>query len=173
MPLIDDKDKGPAKGDVLNGAVSWTRDLMWMLHRKIQQESILLETIEQLGGANPLQVREDEQRMQSELFDAIQRNGVGNFGYSRGAGSGLWVPNVTDHAGNPLESSSGMGGQQGFAGAGTSGDATNLAASFGHEHINGGIGHGQEQQQQQFWSYSGQGDPLDDFKEEDEFDMQM
>lgn len=91
---IDDKDKGPAKGDVLNGAVGWMRDLMWILHRKIQQESILLETIESLGGSNPLQIREDELRMQSELLDAIQRNGVSTFEYSRANGSGLWVPNV-------------------------------------------------------------------------------
>lgn len=91
---VDDKDKGPAKGDVLNGAVGWVRDLMWMLNRKIQQESILIETIENLGGSNPLQIREDEQRMQSELMDAIQRNGVGNFHYSRANGTGLWVPNV-------------------------------------------------------------------------------
>lgn len=91
---VDDKDKGPAKGDVLNGAVGWMRDLMWILHRKIQQESILLETIESLGGTNPLQIRDDELRMQSELLDAIQRNGVSTFEYSRANGSGLWVPSV-------------------------------------------------------------------------------
>ena len=90
----DDKDKGPAKGDVLNGAVGWMRDLMWILHRKIQQESILLETIESLGGTNPLQIRDDELRMQSELLDAMQRNGVSTFEYSRANGSGLWVPSV-------------------------------------------------------------------------------
>ena len=28
----EEKDKGPNKGDILNGAVSWTRDLMWALH---------------------------------------------------------------------------------------------------------------------------------------------
>lgn len=91
---VEDKDKGPAKGDVLNGAVGWMRDLMWILHRKIQQESILLETIESLGGTNPLQIRDDELRMQSELLDAMQRNGVSTFEYSRANGSGLWVPNV-------------------------------------------------------------------------------
>ena len=91
----DDKDKGPAKGDVLNGAVGWTRDLMWMLHRKLQQETVLLETIASLGGTNPLQGREDEQRMESELLDAIQQNGVLNFSYSRAPGSALYVPNVS------------------------------------------------------------------------------
>jgi len=91
----DEKDKGPAKGDVLNGAVGWTRDLMWMLHRKLQQETVLLETIASLGGTNPLQGREDEQRMESELLDAIQRNGVINFSYSRAPGSTLYVPNVS------------------------------------------------------------------------------
>ncbi len=28
----EEKDKGPNKGDTLDGAVSWTRDLVWALH---------------------------------------------------------------------------------------------------------------------------------------------
>ena len=110
-PPVDDKEAGPPKGDVLNGAVSWTRDLMWLLKLKLEHEAILLETIENLGGHSPLHISDDEQRMRSELFPAIKRNESDNerLKYSRQHGSGFWVPNFTDPAGQLLNSASPFG----------------------------------------------------------------
>ena len=51
----EEKDKGPNKGDILNGAVSWTRDLMWALYIKHQQEAELAEYITNLGGTFPFE----------------------------------------------------------------------------------------------------------------------
>lgn len=102
---IEEKDKGPNKGDILNGAVSWTRDLMWMLHLKLQQQEELINTITEMGGKVPFEFTEDETRMQSELMDAMSRNEEGNprpFSYSRFAGSGLRVPHHTDYKGESL-----------------------------------------------------------------------
>lgn len=93
--LPDSIDKGPAKGDVLNGAVSWTRDLMWMMHRKLEHERLLLEIIQSMGGQAPYHITDDEQRMRTELADAISRNDVANFEYTRSQASGLWVPNTS------------------------------------------------------------------------------
>lgn len=87
-------DKGPAKGDVLNGAVSWTRDLMWMVHRKLEHERILLETIDRLGGQSPLEITDDEQRMRTELLDALRRNDIASSEYTRSQASGLWIPST-------------------------------------------------------------------------------
>jgi hypothetical protein len=101
LPL-EDKDKGPNKGDILNGAVSWTRDLMWMLHLKIQQQEELVNAIADLGGSVPLELTEDEKRMQTELMEAIGKNGTHTFSYTRFAGSGLRVPQHTDYKGEPL-----------------------------------------------------------------------
>jgi hypothetical protein len=108
LPL-DEKDKGPNKGDILNGAVSWTRDLMWMLHLKLQQQEELINTIMDLGGQVPFEFSDDERRMQTELFEAMARNEEGTsngkpntFSYSRTAGTGLRVPQHTDYKGEPL-----------------------------------------------------------------------
>ena len=76
---MDDKDKGPNKGDILQGAVGWTRDLMWMLHLKIQQQEELVNTIQELGGHVPFEMTEDEKRMQTELMEvmsAMARRGL-------------------------------------------------------------------------------------------------
>ncbi|KAI6785865.1 uncharacterized protein J7T54_006204 [Emericellopsis cladophorae] len=97
---IEDKDKGPNKGDILNGAVSWTRDLMWMLHLKLQQQEELMQTLNELGHPYPFEVTDDERRMQSELIEAMSKNDAGNFSYTRTAGSGLRVPSITDYRGN-------------------------------------------------------------------------
>ncbi|KAJ9157739.1 Transcription factor EB [Pleurostoma richardsiae] len=102
---MDDKDKGPNKGDILNGAVSWTRDLMWMLHLKIQQQEELMNCITELGGQVPFEFTEDEKRMQTELLEAIARNETAGFTYTRTAGSGLRVPHHTDYKGEPLNGS--------------------------------------------------------------------
>ena len=59
---IEEKEKGPNKGDILNGAVSWTRDLMWALHVKYQQEAELAELIASLGGTWPFEQTEEEKR---------------------------------------------------------------------------------------------------------------
>jgi Helix-loop-helix DNA-binding domain len=99
---IEEKDKGPNKGDILNGAVSWTRDLMWMLHVKLQQQEELANLIGELGGQYPFEPTEDERRMQTELIDAMHKNSVSTFSYSRAPGTGLRVPKHTDVKGDPI-----------------------------------------------------------------------
>ncbi|KAF3765264.1 helix loop helix transcription factor [Cryphonectria parasitica EP155] len=101
LPL-EDKDKGPNKGDILNGAVSWTRDLMWMLQTKIQQQEELVNALQELGGQAPFDITEDEKRMQTELLEAMAKNELSDFTYSRTSGTGLRVPNHTDYKGEPL-----------------------------------------------------------------------
>ncbi|CEJ82315.1 Putative HLH transcription factor (GlcD gamma) [[Torrubiella] hemipterigena] len=152
---IEDKDKGPNKGDILNGSVSWTRDLMWLLHLKIQQQEELMNTIAELGGQFPFELTDDERRMQSELMDTISKNEMGAFSYTRTAGSGLRVPHHTDYRGEPINS--GIGG--GLDGVGITPEP--------------GVGGGDETAQ--FWH-----DPDDDvnavslnFKPEDEYDLEM
>lgn len=159
LPL-EEKDKGPNKGDILNGAVSWTRDLMWMLHLKVQQQEELINTIVELGGTVPLELTEDEKRMQTELMEAMAKNGPHTFSYSRFAGSGLRVPQHTDYRGDSLNGSDGAIGTTSVSPEGQ--DAVDLA---------GGMDDGG-----QFWN-----DPDDDgsgpasinFKEEDEFGMDL
>ncbi|KAF2088900.1 hypothetical protein K490DRAFT_37874 [Saccharata proteae CBS 121410] len=102
---IDEKDKGPNKGDILNGSVSWTRDLMWMLYLKIQQEQRWFEQARQMGQDPPYEYTEEELRMRTELYEAIERNGWETFHYTRGPGSGLRVPNHTNVAGDPIQNS--------------------------------------------------------------------
>ncbi|KAL8947535.1 MAG: hypothetical protein Q9222_006196 [Ikaeria aurantiellina] len=153
LPL-EEKDKGPNKGDILNGSVSWTRDLMWALHVKMQQESELADLITSLGGQWPFEQTEDEKRMRTELLNAMVENDPSSFSYSRGQGSGLRVPNHTNHAGEPINpnqmgtlspQSLSPGVQSGGSGANS-----------------GGLG------QPQFWTHDGHG-----FKEEDEYGMEM
>ncbi|KAL8970600.1 MAG: hypothetical protein Q9183_001438 [Haloplaca sp. 2 TL-2023] len=153
LPL-DEKNTGPNKGDILNGAVSWTRDLMWALHIKMQQESELAEIIASLGGKWPFEPTEDEKRMRTELLNAMADNNPSSFSYTRYPGSGLRVPNHTNHMGEPLNvnqmdhlspQSLSPGVQSGGSGANS-----------------GGIG------QPQYWTHDGRG-----FKEEDEYGMEM
>jgi hypothetical protein len=99
---IEEKDKGPNKGDILNGAVSWTRDLMWLLYQKLEEEEKLQELLTQHGATWPFESSEEEKRMRSELKVAVEKNGVQNFNYSRAHGSGLRVPAHTNIAGEPL-----------------------------------------------------------------------
>lgn len=157
---IEDKDKGPNKGDILNGAVSWTRDLMWMLHLKLQQQEELMNMIAELGGHFPFELTEDERRMQSELMDAINRNESGTFSYSRTAGSGLRVPNHTDYRGDPMNSLAANLDSIGL----TPEDNGNVA-------MGGDIG-----DTAQFWhdpDDDGSGNASLNFKEEDEYEMDM
>ena len=154
LPL-EEKDKGPNKGDILNGAVSWTRDLMWMLHLKLQQQEELMNYIAELGGQFPFELTDDEKRMQTELMDAVGKNDGMPFGYTRTAGSGLRVPQHTDYRGQPL-------------GASGSGDGTSVSPEAGNN------GMGDLGDPAQFWH-----DPDDErsnamhFKEEDEYTMDL
>lgn len=147
LPSVDDKDKGPNKGDILNGSVSWTRDLMWSLHKKLEQEAQLKTMIEGLGGTFPFSDTDDDARLRTELQDAMDKNDASTFAYSRGHGSGLRVPKHTDYNGNPAshgtQSPQDMSPRQGSSASGGEGS---------------------------FWTGNGGHEPL---KEEDEFEMSM
>lgn len=162
---VEDKDKGPNKGDILNGAVSWTRDLMWLLNVKLSQQEELMNTIIELGGQIPFEITEDERRMRSELDEAMGKNETtdpqSKFTYSRYAGSGLRVPHHTDYKGDPLDGAE-QGGLEGIVSI--SPDANGAV---------GGLAGGDLVDQAQFW-----GDDDDeagdiDFKEEREYGMDL
>jgi hypothetical protein len=157
---IEEKDKGPNKGDILNGSVGWTRDLMWALHVKLQQEQQLAEIIASLGGEFPFTETEDEKRMRTELMDAMDKNDVRTFEYTRHHGSGLRVPKHTNVAGDPL-------GQLGPMGT-LSPQSLSPGVQSGGSGANSG-GHGQPQ----FWTHSNSGRGSFSLKEEDEFGMEM
>jgi hypothetical protein len=155
---IEEKDKGPNKGDILNGAVSWTRDLMWMLHVKLQQQEELANLIADLGGQYPFEPTEDERRMQTELVDAMHKNNVSTFSYSRAPGTGLRVPKHTDVKGDPI------GGNATGAIDSTSLSPDNQSSGDGGQAGVGGPG--------QYWSghnSGGSGTGSISFKEEDEY----
>lgn len=154
---MEEKDKAPNKGDILNGAVSWTRDLMWALHVKLQQESELADLITSLGGHFPFEQSEDEKRMRTELVNAMTDNDPSTFSYSRGPGSSLRVPGHTNVMGEPL-------------GQGQMGQMSPQSLSPGVQSGGSGAnssGHGQPQ----FWQHNGQ-DNIG-FKEEDEYGMDL
>ena len=159
---IEDKDKGPNKGDILNGAVSWTRDLMWMLHLKLQQHEELMNVIRELGGQYPFEATDDEMRMHTELFEAIDKNETdGSFSYSRTNGSGLRVPSHTDYRGDPLNGVASTGNLD----MGTTPEDGNLNT------VSGDL-----RDTDQFWhdpDEVGSGHNSLDFKEEDEYEMDL
>lgn len=101
----EDKDKGPNKGDILNSSVAWTRDVIWYMRMKMEQEEKLERLVVQLGGTWPFERSDDEIRMRSELSEVIARNGQNNNirPYSRADGSGLRVPGFTNLAGDNLQ----------------------------------------------------------------------
>lgn len=103
LPL-EEKDKGPNKGDILNGAVSWTRDLMWLLYKMAQERDEMQARLQQLAPGENWDTDQSEEvrRMRTELVDAVEKNGFATFKYSRGPGSGLRVPKHTNLAGEPL-----------------------------------------------------------------------
>ncbi len=142
----EDKDKGPNKGDILNGAVSWTRDLMWALHIKLQQESELVELIQSLGGRFPFEITDEEKRMRTELMAAMQDNNADTFSYTRAHGTGLRVPDHTNTAGEPVNHAMGT--------------LSPRSLSPGQQSADAGL-----HAQQQYWNPS--------FKEEDEYGMDM
>jgi RNA recognition motif-containing protein len=100
---MEDKAKEPNKLEILTGAVGWTRDMMWLLSKKIQDTDKMEARLRELTGKQWRRRTADEQRMRTELFDAVQKNGAAEFKYSRGPGSGLGVPKHTDIAGRPLK----------------------------------------------------------------------
>jgi len=157
---IEEKDKGPNKGDILNGAVSWTRDLMWMLHLKFQQQEELINAIVERGGTIPFEFTDDERRMQTELMEAMSKydDGTGKpkpFSYSRTAGSGLRVPHHTDYKGEPLN--------------GNNQSNDHLSVSPGH----GAEGVGGDLLDADFLDYDDDGSGDMNFKEEDEYGMDL
>jgi len=159
---IEEKDKGPNKGDILNGAVSWTRDLMWMLHLKLQQQEDLANIIADLGGTFPFEETEDERRMHTELMDAMVKNDGSKFHYSRAPGSGLRVPKHTDVKGDPVGGSA-QGGP-----LDTSLSPDNHSTGDAGQTGMGGPG--------QYWSghnSGGSGAGSISFKEEDEYGMDL
>ncbi|KAK4178847.1 hypothetical protein QBC36DRAFT_93327 [Triangularia setosa] len=101
---MEEKDKGPNKGDILNGSVGWMRDLMWLVELKIHQVEELSNTLLAAGMKLPFEITEDEQRMQSEVLDMVSRDTTGTKSYTRSDGSGLRVPDFTDYAGKKLNS---------------------------------------------------------------------
>lgn len=149
---IEEKEKGPNKGDILNGAVSWMRDLMWALNVKFQQEAELAELISSLGGTWPFEQTEEEKRMRGEILDALEKNDPSSFSYSRGPGSGLRVPKHTNLAGDPLRGGEGL-------------TPPSLSPSFhsGASSANGA--------QPQYWNSAGHA--AMSFKEEDEYAMEI
>ena len=158
---IEEKDKGPNKGDILNGSVGWTRDLMWALYGKFQQEAELKDIISRLGGNWPFDESEDEKRMRTELMDAMEKNDAATFGYSRANGTGLRVPKHTTLAGEPL----------GSMGQSNMGTLSPQSLSPGIQP--GGSGNNSGHNQPQFWTNNSSGRGSLSFKEEDEYDMQM
>lgn len=112
--------------------------------------------IAELGGQFPFELTDDEKRMQTELMDAMGKSDGMHYGYTRTAGSGLRVPQHTDYRGQSL-------------GADGSGD-NSVSPETGNTAM-GDLG-----DPTQFWH-----DPDDErnggnsinFKEEDEYDMEM
>lgn len=150
---IEEKEKGPNKGDILNGAVGWMRDLMWALHVKNQQEAELAELISSLGGTWPFEQTEEEKRMRSEILDALERNDPGSFCYSRAPGSGLRVPKHTNLAGDSVHGLGGLSPQS-------------LSPSY-----NSGGSSANSGGQPQYWHSSGHAGMS--LKEEDEYAMEI
>ncbi|KAF3909881.1 hypothetical protein ABW21_db0206934 [Orbilia brochopaga] len=103
---LEEKDRVPNKGDILNGAVGWTKDLMWALYQKIKQEKEMQQKLEALGQPFNITKNEEMKRMEAELIAAFDNvNNSDPFRYSRGHGSGLRVPGFTDLAGAPVNGS--------------------------------------------------------------------
>ncbi|KFY40638.1 hypothetical protein V494_03411, partial [Pseudogymnoascus sp. VKM F-4513 (FW-928)] len=159
---VEEKDKGPNKGDILNGSVSWTRDLMWMLHVKLQQQEELANLVTDLGGTYPFEPTEDERRMQTELVDAMHKNGVSSFSYSRAPGTGLRVPKHTDIKGDPVGAARDAvgGGDNSVSPAENGGGEDALPVAVGGQYWSGN-------------NSGGSGAGSVSFKEEDEYGMDL
>ncbi|KAI9661532.1 MAG: hypothetical protein M1831_003054 [Alyxoria varia] len=157
---VDEKDKNPAKGDVLNGAVGWVQDLMWMINKLTEREKILTETIQSMGGQSSLSVSEEESRMLTEVSGAFAKSGVSELSYSRAHGSNLYVPGFTDHAGAPVQTQS---------------STSVTPANFSLESTAQMNGSSNPPGSHHFWGFPGDTGMRSsaDLKEEDEFDLEM
>ncbi|KAK3311322.1 uncharacterized protein B0T15DRAFT_507892 [Chaetomium strumarium] len=163
---VEEKDKGPNKGDILNGAVSWTRDLMWMLHLKLQQQEELINALYDRGGQLPFEITEDERRMQTELMEAMARidevtGQQRTFSYSRTAGSGLRVPHHTDYKGEPLNGS-----------ANTNGNGVDHSSVSPEDDDSRGMAH-EMLDSGDFLEYEDDGSGDLNFKDEDQYGMDL
>lgn len=160
----EDKDKGPNKGDILNGSVAWTRDLMWYLERKMRQEQEAKQLVSQLGAVWPFEQDEEELRMESEITEVIsrQQNGGHIKQYTRARGSGLRVPGFTNVAGETINSDGGN-----MNNPFQLGNHQQQALSPGFQSGGSGMSSGQMSHlnQTQFWDSQ--------FNEEDEYGMEM
>ncbi|KAF3905478.1 hypothetical protein ABW20_dc0107087 [Dactylellina cionopaga] len=107
---LEEKDRVPNKGDILNGAVGWTKDLMWALYQKIKQEKEMQQKLEALGQPFPINKNDEMKRMEAELIATYEIGSPEPLRYSRGHGSGLRVPGFTDLAGAPVNGQSEHGG---------------------------------------------------------------
>lgn len=154
---IEEKEKGPNKGDILNGSVSWTRDLMWALYQRYLHEEELAQYISSIGGSWPFQITEDDKRMRSEVMDAVEKNDPSSFSYSRADGSGLRVPKHTTLSGERLQNNNGA----------SLSPQSNLELSPGYHSGGSGTNSGSNTAQPQFWHSAGHTGIS--FKEEDEF----
>jgi len=143
---VEEKDKGPNKGDILNSSVSYARDVMWFMKMKLEQEEQLEKMFSNMGIPWPFEKSHDEIRMRSEINETIERNLSDDniHGYSRGHGSGLRVPGFTNLAGEPV-------------GEGETGQAA--SPNFNH----GG----------QSWQYPAHGNLKEEEGEDDDFDADM
>lgn len=158
---LDKEDKGPNKGDILNGAVGWMQDLMWMLHLQLQQQEELANLIHDLGGVFPFEPTESERRMQTELSDALLKTEASRLNYTRHPGSGLRVPKHTDLKGDAL---------------GASGQGQTENSLSPDNQSNGDGGHPGVGGPGQYWSghnSGGSGAGSITFKEEDEYGMDL
>lgn len=149
---VDDKDKVPNKGDILNGSVAWTRDMLWMMRIKLDQEAQLKDMLRNQGVEWPFPQSEDEKRMQSELVEVIEKNIRANnlSDYSRAPGSGLRVPGYTNVAGDAITAD---------------GHQRSLSPGYQSGGSGSGISSGRDQ-------YAWQPEQ-EDLKEEDEFGFEM
>ncbi|EFX04091.1 hlh transcription factor [Grosmannia clavigera kw1407] len=151
---VEEKDKGPNKGDILNGAVSWCRDLMWLLDKYVSRQEELIEFFNDRGESMPFSINDDERRMTSELMTAMRNPDADgekkHFTYSRTNGSGLRVPDYTDYKGDPLDGSGRTEGISMEPGIGNDGVALDFV------------------EQGDFWADDDENGEME-FKEEDEF----
>ena len=149
---IEEKDKGPNKGDILNGSVAWTRDLMWYLRLKMQQERETKVMLESLGQAWPYEQTNEERRMHSEICEILNKQAsTGTIdAYTRGMGTGLRVPGFTNVAGDAVDAQGNV----------VNGTGTSPGLQSGGSGMSSG-----GQQGGGFWSQ--------EFKEEDEYGMEM
>ncbi|KAK3679606.1 hypothetical protein LTR37_021365 [Vermiconidia calcicola] len=156
LPL-EEKEKGPNKGDILNGSVAWTRDLMWYMQKKMRQEDHLKQLLQASGNPWPFEQTEDEKRMRSEICEVINKHIKGGDidEYSRAPGSGLRVPGFTNVAGDSID---GSGNANGYS-------IHHQQTSPGFQSGGSGMSSGQvsHRNQEQFWN--------SEFKEEDEYDL--